>query len=238
MTLHIAISKASGGLKYANYPRWITAQDPSVQITDLSASSNPEADLQNAHGLLLTGGPDVEPGRYGQPESAALCNDIDLQRDDLELRLIGQALDLKIPILGICRGFQVLNVYFGGTLLPDIPTAMPGNTVHPKEGDHDRVHSVEIEPGSLLFKATGLLNGTVNSAHHQALDRVAEGMTVTARSLDGIAEALEWRDPASKPYLLGVQWHPERMTDQDQNPLSSHIRQQFLFEATCKSIAG
>ena len=157
----------------------------------------------DCQGLLLPGGGDIDPARYGQPSAGSEAPD--LQRDAAELELVSRFLAWGRPILGICRGIQLLNVALGGDLIQDIPTA----------ADHkhdaalgDRVHGVEAAPGSFL---EGLYGSAfpVNSAHHQALGQVAPGLRVAARSqADGVIEAVEW--PEKRIY--GVQWHPERMS--------------------------
>jgi len=154
-------------------------------------------------GLCLTGGGDIEPSRYGEPP-APETDDVDPARDALELRLLRSALDRDIPVLGICRGFQVINVANGGKLAQHV------------EG-HTRslgaLHSHEAAPiaGSLLASATSPRAHVVNSSHHQAVtdDLLAPGLVPTVH-IDGLVEALE--DPAHR-WVVAVQWHPERTTE-------------------------
>ena len=157
----------------------------------------------DCQGLLLPGGGDIDPARYGQPSAGSEAPD--LQRDAAELELVSRFLAWGRPILGICRGIQLLNVALGGDLIQDIPTAAD----HKHDAVRgDRVHGVEAAPGSFL---EGLYETSfpVNSAHHQALGQVAPGLRVAARSqADGVIEAVEW--PEKRIY--GVQWHPERMS--------------------------
>jgi putative glutamine amidotransferase len=130
-----------------------------------------------------------------------------------------------------------MNVYFGGSLVPHLPDRLNGNQTHAKDGEVDRRHAIEVTPGSLLFKATGELEGEINSAHHQAPGEIAPGMIVTGKAPDGTVEALEWRDASRRPYILGVQWHPERM--EQENPFAGRILEQFIFEArSAKVLAG
>jgi putative glutamine amidotransferase len=148
--------------------------------------------LHTCRGLVLAGGSDVEPSRYGQPNIAA--KNPDPERDAMELRLIGEALESGLPILGICRGAQVLNVAFGGTLVQDIGESHTGAR-----------HGVSFEEGSKL--AAIARPDTVNSRHHQAIERPGEGLRITARSVaDGVVEGIEAVD---RPFVLAVQWHPE-----------------------------
>ncbi|MBN1179718.1 MAG: gamma-glutamyl-gamma-aminobutyrate hydrolase family protein [Anaerolineae bacterium] len=159
-------------------------------------------------GLLLSGGGDIDPAEYGEP-GHPLAAGIDLERDRTELLLVRAALENGLPILAICRGIQVLNVALGGTLFVDIPTQVPDAVIHdPKDGDAWETfnHTVHLTPGSRLaaiFDAPAL---QVNSFHHQATRRVADGLVVTARAADGVVEGLEHR---RHPFCVGVQWHPE-----------------------------
>lgn len=162
--------------------------------------------LRSVDGLLLSGGVDVEPSRYGA-ERIPEVEIVDPARDDLELALVRAAADLDIPVLGVCRGMQVLNVAFGGTLIQHLPGA---DTV---DGHRDRVrvaeviHDVEVLPGSRLASVLGTERLGVNTLHHQAVDRIGHGLVPVAWSIDdGIVEAVEH---VGTGRMLGVQWHPE-----------------------------
>lgn len=147
-------------------------------------------------GLLLTGGTDVDPARYGAVADAR-TQEPDAARDARELALLERALEAGIPVFGICRGMQLMNVALGGTLVQ-----------HIDEHEHAELdaHPVTIEPGSRLAGILGAGAVTVNSRHHQAIERVAGGLTVTARARDGIIEAVEL---PGEPFVVAVQWHPE-----------------------------
>ena len=170
---------------------------------DVIALDPHDAVPQDFDALCLTGGGDIEPSRYGEP-AAPETDDVDPARDALELRVLRDALDRGIPVLGICRGFQLINVAKGGGLVQHV-------------GGHSRshgaVHSHEAVPaaGSLLAGATSDRAHVVNSSHHQAVtDAVlAPGLVPTVR-IDGLVEAFE--DPAHR-WLVAVQWHPERTAE-------------------------
>jgi putative glutamine amidotransferase len=161
------------------------------------------------HGLVLTGGEDVEPARYGATPHPKLEKP-DTTRDAAELALIAAARQRRLAILGICRGIQVLNVALGGTLYQDLESERPGPVVH--AGGDDRRHAVRIEPGSLLEKTLGARSITVNSRHHQAIRELAPGLRAVAWAEDGLIEAVEAVD-AGAPWTLAVQWHPEDLNE-------------------------
>jgi putative glutamine amidotransferase len=173
------------------------------------APSEVEALVDRIDGLLLIGGADLDPASYGADRSPRTERTVPL-RDRFELALVRAALARDIPVLAICRGLHVLNVAAGGTLHQHLGDE--GYAEHrpaPGRLDGATSHGVEIEPGSLAADAVASLRTTVNSHHHQGVDRVGEGGRVTARSLpDGAIEAIEW---PSQRYALGVQWHPEAL---------------------------
>jgi putative glutamine amidotransferase len=228
--LRIAFSRASGSPKYENYIRWLRRALPEFIAVDLSAEPEPVAALERCAGLVLTGGPDLAAHRYGHPEYAPLCTDTpDEARDELELRLVEHAVErLQMPVIGICRGAQVLNVAFGGTLIADIPTQRPTPIIHWKQEGQDSVHSVEVLPATLLWKYTKVETGDVASAHHQAIAELAPVFAPSAIAPDGIVEAFEWAQPEGRGFLVAVQWHPERMPWE--NPLSSALAERFAME--------
>ncbi|HSD27414.1 MAG TPA: gamma-glutamyl-gamma-aminobutyrate hydrolase family protein [Vicinamibacteria bacterium] len=163
--------------------------------------------LDRLDGLLLSGGVDVDPALYGQEPHPKLGR-VDRRRDDFELALVREALRRDLPVLAICRGHQVLNVATGGTLVQDIPSLVQGQVSHDGPGPRwRRAHKVEVTAFSRLREILGQDTVQVNSIHHQAVDRVGDGLVVSARCPDdGVVEGLE--RPGSR-FVVAVQWHPE-----------------------------
>jgi putative glutamine amidotransferase len=174
-------------------------------------------------GLLLPGGGDIDPARYGEPLHEK-CGPITPGRDEMELTLARWAVDGGKPLLAICRGIQVLNVALGGSLYQDIEAQVPeavkhtGNPEHPR---HRLSHPVDIVPGTRLAGIVGTTSLPVNSMHHQAVKDLAPGLNVAARAPDQIVEAAEVEH---HPFAIGIQWHPEDLAAND-------TRAQGLFDA-------
>ncbi|HEY9225381.1 MAG TPA: gamma-glutamyl-gamma-aminobutyrate hydrolase family protein [Gemmatimonadaceae bacterium] len=168
------------------------------------------ASLGGVHGLVITGGEDVDPAHFGQSAHPATGTPHP-ERDAYELALASAARDRRVPTLAICRGAQVMNVALGGTLVQDIPSQRPSGIEHDlSDRRTERVHAVEIGADSALARVVGSTRITTNSSHHQSIDRPADELRVTASSEDGIVEALEPLDPSW--WMIAVQWHPEELT--------------------------
>ena len=179
-------------------------------VPPLSRASAAAVILDSVSGLVLTGGEDVDPARYGEKRHEKIRS-INAARDATEIALIEGAKARGKPVLAICRGIQILNVALGGTLVQDIPSQLDTKIAHDEDSPRNsRSHDISIEPGSLIAKAVGTEHCTVNSFHHQSVKCVADGMRVTARSPDGVIEGLESTDDW---WVIAVQWHPEEMTD-------------------------
>lgn len=159
--------------------------------------------------LLLGGGGDVDPARYGQARLENGTVEVDADRDRIDFELFEKARRQGAPVFGICRGLQVVNVALGGTLVQDIPHERPSEVVHARKRDKTRRdHAVAVEPGTRLAELSGGAEVLVNSRHHQAVGAVAPGLAVSGTAPDGLAEAVE---VAGAPWLLAVQWHPENL---------------------------
>jgi putative glutamine amidotransferase len=165
------------------------------------------ATLARLDGLIVSGGADVDPRRYGQ-EPHPLTGAPRVDRDDWEDALLRTAIETGLPFLGICRGVQMLNVALGGTLVQHLPDVVGHDGYQPGAAVFGRA-PVDIDPGSVLGRTLGELSGPleVELYHHQSLDAVADGLIVTARSAEGVIEAVELADA---PFGVGVQWHPEQ----------------------------
>ena len=186
-----SLARAGAGM------RWVELSDPEQAVQD----------ALTCDGLLLPGGGDMDPKFYGQARIPA-CGEPNLLRDSAEPLLLRAFLAADKPVLGICRGIQVMNAVLGGDLYQDIK---PFEHL-PHNGHWAKVHTVTVRRGTLLSRILGQDTVLVNSQHHQAVDRVAPGFTLAALSEDGIVEAIEKPDAR---FCLGVQWHPEWLSDAD-----------------------
>lgn len=217
----------SEGAKYINYENWIK-DEPGVEIIKLSYHLDNFNKIENCHGIILSGGNDINPRLYNQPDFLVYVDpkDIDEKRDEFEWKILQHTEEKQKPVLGICRGVQFVNVFLGGTLVPDIPAFGKFNHEKFKDGT-DREHTIIIDPYSELYKITGQKEGLVNSAHHQAVDMPGFDLVANAMSPDGIIEGMERRDPEGKSFLLLIQWHPERMANQE-SIFTKNIKASFL----------
>ena len=185
----------------------------------------PQELLEPFDGLMLVGGGDVDPSRYGREADQELYG-VEPDRDDLEISLLRAAARASLPTLCICRGMQVMNVAFGGTLhrhLPDVPALLEHGV--PVAGTQT-VHDVAVEPGTRLRATTAEATLACSSHHHQGVDGLGDGLVVSGRSPDGLIEAVELDAPMDEhaPWMVGVQWHPEDTAVDDR-------AQQSLFDA-------
>ena len=215
VTVTTSLEREGGGHRqprvtlYANYIRTLSrAGLGSVLATPAHEAAEIEALIDVSSGLVLTGGEDVEPGRYGEEPIPDLY-DVNPVRDAMEWRAVEAALEKGIPIFGICRGMQLLNVYFGGTLYQDLPTQYDRTLGHYQSapwGEHH--HEVRCQEGTRLHDALAECEPIrINSFHHQAVKELAPTLRCTARAEDGLIEGVE---STEHDWVVGVQWHPER----------------------------
>jgi putative glutamine amidotransferase len=221
--ISIAVSRLA-----PNYEAWLQKLCPGMEIVNFDGRDPGDfrKQVREYSGLVLTGGGDIHPSLYGNPDTEHQCQGIDITRDELEYNMFEAALTCELPVLAICRGLQVINVFLGGSLIPHIP-ALPDKIVHKEQ--QDVYHLVSINHDSQLFRITGTNNGMVNSSHHQAIEKLGSGLKISAFSADGIAEAAELNDH-DRRFCVAVQWHPERMSLE--NPLSGMLGSAFMKRVT------
>jgi len=177
-----------------------------LEAVSISPVPNPQS-LDGLSGLLLTGGSDINPKHYGSASNGS--DEVDDVRDELEMRLLRQALSLDLPVFAICRGLQLFNVVCGGTLIQHLPTTQLHRQKHKnaEAGKHPAAHCVRVSPGTRLAEIIGPGEHQVNSRHHQAVDRLGECLVVSATAMDdSVVEAIEL--PSAR-FAIAVQWHPE-----------------------------
>ena len=201
----IVLSKAS-----SNYVKWIERED--IIVLDAYTIDNTDSILLLADGIILTGGEDINPLEYNDTINIKVCGPINYSRDTLERKLFDYAFNNKIPLVGVCRGMQMMNVATGGTLYGDIPTEIGTQVIHRNNGEvmHEIVvSSVNPYYTNLIFP---LQQDTflVNSWHHQGLKDIAPNIHIIARSYDGLPEAAIM-DTTTHPFMIAVQFHPERL---------------------------
>ncbi len=199
----------------AVYCRAVAAAGGSpILIPGLGEADAAEAVLPHLDGILFTGGVDIHPRRYGQ-EVHPGCEAVDEERDATELALTELAKNSAIPVLGICRGIQLINVAWGGTLVQDLGMQRPGSEDHRASTPQPprTVHNLAIDRGSRLAAALGVERIPANSMHHQAVEELAPGFEITARAEDGTVEAIEL---AGSRFVMAVQCHPEHLYKNDE----------------------
>ncbi|HEV2483877.1 MAG TPA: gamma-glutamyl-gamma-aminobutyrate hydrolase family protein, partial [Puia sp.] len=255
--LRIGLTYTGSDKKHDNYARWIQDGDGSIEVIKIEAGGEDSGDLD---ALVLSGGVDIAPEFYsGSNVYAHAPAGWERARDLFELEALERALKQRLPVFGVCRGLQLINVALGGSLVQDLGEG--GDAVHEGTAGADKQHEVRVEQGSLLASVVGAsgagpasgghlaghasgghladpasdghladhasdgrlaglasggnpggtIRGLVNSAHHQAIARLAEGLRVNCRAEDGTIEGVEWTQPEGRSFLLAVQWHPERM---------------------------
>ena len=197
----IILSKAS-----ENYVKWM--ENDSTIILDAYTIKNTDSILALADGIILTGGEDINPLEYNDTINLAVCGEINYQRDTLERKLFDFAFENKIPLIGVCRGMQMMNVASGGSLYGDIPTEIGTKVIHRNNGEVK--HEIYLADTCSLIFPLAIDTIMVNSWHHQGLKTIPNHLRVIARSFDGLTEAVVM-DKLVHPFMIGVQFHPERL---------------------------
>jgi gamma-glutamyl-gamma-aminobutyrate hydrolase PuuD len=223
--VRIGVTDPQGGDDFRHYVAWLRAIDQSLDITRLSYRDRGKGTADAVDGLLLTGGGDVHPGLYGRPEDLGKSKRVDERRDEFEFELLDRALEDGLPVFGVCRGMQTINVFLGGSLVPDLVSA--GFDDHTSPANRATTHRISIVPNSTLHALAGKTEIEVNSYHHQAVERPGRGLAASASSSDGVIEAVEWAMKDRMPFLAAVQWHPELARE---NVLSQKLARIFLRE--------
>lgn len=226
--IRIGLTYTGTEKKHQYYARWIQLDDQ-VEVVKLSAADDNLHLVDELDAIVLSGGIDAHPSIYGShvtdyPNAPATFQP---ERDAFETAVFLRSQEQNLPVLAICRGMQLVNCILGGDLIQDLgPEA---NQLH-RSAEADEKHEVIILRNTLLYNICGTTRDTANSAHHQCVHRLGSGLMMNAVSDDGIIEGMEWADKSGKPFLLGVQWHPERMAEAGihESTLSETIRQHFL----------
>ena len=226
--LRIAISRMHGKNTYS---KWLHNYDSTLILINMYPLGVDSAlkTASTVDGILITGGEDVFPGYYGKAYDTVRCGTINRYRDSLEIALIHYAAEHKIPLIGICRGEQIINVALGGSLIIDIPSDVGTKVKHASKDWKLQWHDVNIVPNTLMSEISGVKRKTVSSSHHQAIDKPGKGLLISAYADDSIPEAVEWNIKTDKGFLMATQWHPEHMDYN--NPLSAAFAGKFLKEA-------
>lgn len=253
--IRIGLTYTGTEWKHENYVRWLRGEDGGIEVVRLAAGPGvaagggvatgggyvvPGGDLMAGGGdvmadidaLVLSGGIDIAPSFYGGGERyvKAPADGWQPVRDGFELSVLERAWQRGLPVLGVCRGLQLINVSRQGSLVQDL--GEEGDAVHENVAGVDKQHAVVVDRETLFGDIVGMGGGVVNSAHHQAVDRLGTDLRVNCRAEDGTIEGLEWEEPAGRPFLLAVQWHPERMYANGLRDLFLYreIRDRFIAE--------
>jgi len=211
----IILSKAS-----ENYVRWM--DDGNTIFLDAYTIKNTDSILALAHGIILTGGEDINPLQYKDSINLKVCGTINYQRDTLERKLFDFALEHKTPLIGVCRGMQMINVASGGTLYGDIPSEIGTSVIHRNNGEV--MHEIAIVDTCSLIFPINTDTFMVNSWHHQGLKGLSKNLRIIARSFDGLPEAVVM-EKSTHPFMIAVQFHPERFGKD--NPIHQKMRDSF-----------
>jgi len=207
--LTVAVSWERSAESY-QYGKWLQETNPNIRLVVLyeqEIKDLPEI-MDDCDALLLSGGQDIYPGRFGREADTASCGSFNLRRDTLEMTALTYALKKQMPVLGICRGLQLINIHQGGILYIDLEDETDSDTLHRVGGDGWTQHLIFPEKSVFPLADFSLKAHLVASNHHQGIDKLAKSLLVVTRSEDGLPEAIVFKNP-ERGFLLAVQWHPE-----------------------------
>ena len=227
--MKIGLTYTGNPEKHQFYVDWLKANE-NIEIVKLSAEDSNLEELNSCDGLVLSGGIDIHPRFYGNAitnytGSPEVFNEA---RDEFEIAAFQLAQENNLPVLGICRGMQLINVIHNGSMLQDLDSGL--KPVH--IGNPDKSHDVKIKLGTVLSDIVKNETAAINSAHHQAIDKLGNNLVINAVSVDGVIEGIERAQTDGKPFLLAIQWHPERMFrfGLENSAGSAAIRNRFIEE--------
>ncbi|CAN5133618.1 hypothetical protein BH11BAC5_BH11BAC5_23360 [soil metagenome] len=228
--IKIGVTYTGSDEKHSNYVNWLKGNDP-IEIITLQPQHTDINSIADFDAIVLSGGVDMHPRFYNNPNIIYPNAPLHFheKRDEFEIAVFHKSQQHRLPLLGVCRGMQLINCIQGGTLKQDIGTI--SNAIHRFE-EHDKAHAINIVKGTLLSEITGVTRTMTNSAHHQCIDLLGEGLTINCGSDDGIIEGVEWTEKENKSFFLAIQWHPERMYKfhLSELPSAKNIRDRFLKE--------
>lgn len=226
--MKIGITYTGNEEKHNNYVQWIIGKNKDIDVVTLKEDLNNILEVASCDGIVLSGGIDIAPEFYGAKSGYPFePNPFNKSRDIFELNVFRESLHNEIPVLGICRGMQLVNCFYGGTLIQDLDEK---NETHKITNVIDKVHTINAVADGYIKTLIGDESVLVNSAHHQCIDRIGEGLYFSAYSNDDVPEAMERINKDNDPFLLCVQWHPERMfkSNLEETPGENLIRNKFL----------
>lgn len=231
--MRIGLTYTGSPEKHQNYERWLKGNSvEKIEVIKLSVDDKNESAIKNCDALVIAGGRDIHPKFYKKTKTDYPNSplEFDEERDDFEIAAFQQAQIKNIPVLGICRGMQLVNCILNGTLNSDLGETL--NAIHRAESTNDKAHALNIETNTILNEIANAARSVVNSAHHQSIEKLGAGLKVNCTADDGTIEGLEWADPSNKPFLLCIQWHPERMFkfQLESSRLSRNLRDKFIEE--------
>lgn len=223
--MKIGITYTGRDDKQANYVNWIKGGNKDIEIVRLAPGEN--VNIGELDGVVLSGGVDIHPSYFdGEDQYKHMPSKFWKERDEFEFNIFKNSIANYKPVLGVCRGLQLINVAQGGTLIQDLDQL---NEVH-RDTNVDKKHTVTVNANTMLSEIVKQPSGMVNSAHHQSIKALGDNLEANSFADDGTIEGIEWKKKDGLPFLLAVQWHPERMDKAGiiHSPFSTNIRDKFL----------